>query len=240
LSAIASLEGIPVRPVTPPQLLGPLTPLELKYAPSTLYVAGHYRLPLIHPRVAIVGTREPSGEGRQAASQIAATLAEQGATIVSGLARGVDTVVHTAAMEAGGYTIAVLGTPLSRVNPPSNAALQHEIMVHHMAISQFAEGGPILPSNFVVRNRTMALIADASVIIESGDTGGSLSQGWETLRLGRPLFVHDREFEKPALAWPNKMAQYGAIRFREPADILDLLPSPIPSPEQTVLALQAP
>jgi len=85
----------------------------------------------------------------------------------------------------------------------------------------------------------MALIADASVIIESGDTGGSLSQGWETLRLGRPLFVHDREFMKTSITWPEKMARYGAIRFKEPSDIIDLLPSAIPSPEAAILALEA-
>jgi DNA processing protein len=234
-----SVSGIPVRTVTPQDLLGPLTGLELKYAPERLFLAGKYRLPLLHPRVAIIGTREPSEEGRKAASSIASALAEKGVTIVSGLARGIDTAVHTAAIEAEGYTIAVLGTPLSRVNPPSNAELQHRIMLSHLAVTQFSERDPVFPSNFVIRNRTMAMVADASVIVESGNTGGSLSQGWETLRLGRPLFVHDREFSKPSLTWPKEMARYGAIRFREPSDILDLLPSALPSPELAVLALEA-
>lgn len=234
-----SLDGIPVRSVSAQELLGPLTVLEQRYAPSKLHIAGRYRLPLLHPRVAIVGTREPSDDGRGVASAVSRTLAGSGVTIVSGLARGVDTAVHSAAIEAEGYTIAVLGTPLSQVNPPSNAELQKRIMMSHLAVSQFAEGDPVYPANFVIRNRTMALIADASIIIESGDTGGSLSQGWETLRLGRPLFVHDKEFSKPNLTWPQKMAQYGAIRFREPSDILDFLPSAIPSPENSVLALEA-
>jgi DNA processing protein len=151
----------------------------------------------------------------------------------------VDTAVHTATINAEGYTIAVLGTPLSRVNPPSNAELQRRIMVDHMAVTQFGDNDPIFPSNFVVRNRTMALIADASVIVESGDTGGSLSQGWETLRLGRPLFVHDQEFGKPSITWPEKMARYGAIRFREPSDIVEFLPSAVPDPEHAVLALES-
>ncbi len=233
------LSGIPVRSVSAQELLGPLTALEQRHAPSTLYLAGKFRLPLLHPRVAIVGTREPSGEGQKAAASLSRTLAEHGVTVVSGLARGVDTAVHRAAIDAGGCTIAVLGTPLSRANPPSNVELQRQIMEDHLAISQFANGTPIRPANFVIRNRTMALIADASVIIESGDTGGSLSQGWETLRLGRPLFVHDREFAKSSQTWPQKMARYGAIRFREPSDILEWLPSPVPSPETSVLALQA-
>lgn len=239
LGAALSIDRIPVRTVTPRELLGPLTALEQKYAPSRLFIAGKFRLPLLHPRVAIVGTREPTDEGRMAATTVSGALAESGVTIVSGLARGVDTAVHTAAMEAEGYTVAVLGTPLSRVNPRSNAELQRRIMTDHLAVSQFAENEAILPANFVTRNRTMALIADASVIIESGETGGSLSQGWETLRLGRPLFIQDREFRKSTLTWPQKMARYGAIRFREPSDILEFLPSAVPSPESSVLALEA-
>jgi DNA processing protein len=233
-----SVEGIPVRTVSPEELLGPLTTLELKFAPSKLYLAGKYVLPLLHPRVAIVGTREPSEEGRDAAAAIATELAEHGVSVVSGLARGIDTAAHTAAIRAGGYTIAVLGTPLSKVNPPSNAALQRQIMVSHLALTQFGPEDPVFPANFVVRNRTMALIADASVIVESGDTGGSLSQGWETLRLGHPLFVHEREFSKSSVNWPAKMAQYGAIRFREPADILESLPTPSPGPDLALVALQ--
>lgn len=238
MSSSNPLKDIPTRTVSAQELLGPLTLLEQKYAPSRLFIAGKYRLPLLHPRVAIVGTRDPTDEGRKAAATVSQALAESAVTIVSGLARGVDTVVHSAAIESQGYTVAVLGTPLSRVNPPSNAELQRRIMLDHLAISQFDEHEPVFPANFVTRNRTMALIADASIIVESGDTGGSLSQGWETLRLGRPLFIHDKEFSKSNLTWPRKMARYGAIRFRTPSDILEFLPSAIPSPEAAVLALQ--
>jgi DNA processing protein len=239
LNPLTTASGIPVKAVTPQELLGPLTALEAKYAPARLYVAGKFRLPLLHPRVAIVGTREPSADGRATAAEISKRLAENGVTIVSGLARGVDTAVHNAAIQSGGYTIAVLGTPFSRVNPQSNTDLQRRIMLEHLAITQFSEQDAVLPSNFVIRNRTMALIGDASVIIESGDSGGSLSQGWETLRLGRPLFIHDQEFKKSSIAWPEKMARYGAIRFREPSDIMDLLPSASPSAETAILALEA-
>ena len=233
------MAGIQARRVSPQELLGALTDLELKYAPESLYISGRLRLPLLHPRVAIVGTRQPSDDGRSAASNIASFLAQKGVIIVSGLARGVDSAAHTAAIEADGTTIAVLGTPLSRVYPAENAGLQHRIMADDLAVSQFSEAHPTLPANFVIRNRTMALIADASVIVESGEGGGSLNQGWETLRLGRPLFIHDREFEKPYLEWPRKMARYGAIRFREPEDIMDLIPTPIPSPELAVVVLEA-
>src|SRR2546426_2776177 len=147
------------------------------------------------PRVAIIGTRTASTEGLKIAARLSKELAQQGALIVSGLARGIDTAAHTAAIEAGGRTIAVLGTPLSKTYPRENADLQSAIMSQHLAVSQFAEGHQTTPTDFIVRNRTMALIADSSVIVESGEGGGSLHQGWEALRLGRPLFFHSREFE---------------------------------------------
>jgi len=211
--------------VSSEELLGALSEIEQKYAPERLFVAGKIELPLPHPRVAIIGTRTPSAEGLKIASRISKTLAQQGVIIVSGLARGIDTAAHNAAIEAGGRTIAVLGTPLSQSYPRENAELQSLIMRSHLAVSQFDEKHPTTRTNFVVRNRTMALIADASVIIESGEGGGSLHQGWEALRLGRPLFIHTREFAKRGLEWPRKMAEYGAVEFKEPSDILDFLPS---------------
>lgn len=211
--------------VSSEKLLGALSEIEQKYAPKRLFVAGTIELPLPHPRVAIIGARTASAEGLRIASRLSKTLAQQGVIIVSGLARGIDTAAHIAAIEAGGRTIAVVGTPLSRTYPRENAALQSFIMRSHLAVSQFDEKHPITPGNFVLRNRTMALIADASVIVESGEGGGSLHQGWEALRLGRPLFIHTREFAKRGLDWPRKMAEYGAVEFKEPSDILDFVPS---------------
>ena len=211
--------------VSSEELLGALSEIEQKYAPERLFVAGRIGLPLPHPRVAIIGTRKPSAEGLRLASKLSKTLAEHEVIIVSGLARGIDTAAHRAAIEAGGRTIAVLGTPLSESYPPENADLQSLIMRNYLAISQFGEGRPTTRSNFLVRNRTMALIADASVIVESGEGGGSLHQGWEALRLGRPLFIHTREFAKKGLEWPQEMARYGAVQFKEPSDILDSVPS---------------
>jgi DNA processing protein len=231
--------GAAARVVSSEELLGPLSGVELKFAPSKLYVAGRLKLPLQHPRVAIVGTRQPSDQGRRMASTLSSELAAKGVIIVSGLARGIDTAAHTSALDADGTTIAVLGTPLSRTYPAENAELQRRLMTDFLAVSQFSDADAIRPGNFVIRNRTMALIADASIIVESGDTGGALNQGWETLRLGRPLFIHDREFEKPGLEWPGKMARYGAVRFRDSSDILDQLPSAIPSPEFAVTLLEA-
>ncbi len=213
------------REVLSEELLGPLSELERKNAPNKLFVSGSIPLPLPHPRVAVIGTRKPSAEGFKIASSLARSLASQGAIVVSGLARGIDTAAHLGAIEAGGKTIAVLGTSLSHTYPKENENLQKRIMQDFLAISQFTERQPTRPQNFVLRDRTMALIADASVIVESGEGGGTLYQGWEALRLGRPLFIHAREFQKPELKWPTIMAEYGAIEFMEPSDVIESVPS---------------
>lgn len=220
-------KGSPQQPrsVTPQELLGALSEIEQKFAPKRLYIQGRMGVPIPHPRVAIIGTRQPTEHGREVAWNLAQALSRSNSIVVSGLARGIDTAAHTATLEAGGRTIAVLGTPLSHPYPPENARLQAQIAQKDLVISQFPEGYPPQGKNFVLRNRTMALIADASVIVESGDGGGSLHQGWEALRLGRPLFIHSGEFAKPGLEWPRKMAEYGAVRFDDSSEILDLLPS---------------
>jgi DNA processing protein len=129
--------------------------------------------------------------------------------VVSGLAEGIDTAAHQATLAAGGRTVAVLGTPLDQVYPKTNTALQHQIMRDHLCISQFPTGSPIHRRNFPMRNRTMALLADATVIIEATDTSGSLAQGWEALRLGRGLFIAKSVAEDATKSWPTKMLHYG-------------------------------
>ncbi len=100
-------------------------------------------------------------------------------------------------------------------------AKQH---ISTLAVSQFAVGYPIQRQNFVMRNRTMALIANASIIVEAGETSGSLHQGWEALRLGRPLFIWT-DLLKSSLNWPKRMLRYGAFELTNPEQVLDVLPS---------------
>jgi len=207
------------------ELIGPLNDVEKKYAPKQLYVAGQLPIPLPSPRVAVIGSRKASSKGLTAASNIAKVLAKHNVIVVSGLAEGIDSAVHKSAIEANGHTIAVLGTPLDRVYPRENAQLQEFIMRKHLAVSQFPIGYPIQPKNFVIRNRTMALIADTSIIVEAGNSSGSLHQGWEALRLGRPLFIWSPLMRDCSLNWTQKMAMYGAMEFSDPEDVLDDLPS---------------
>lgn len=210
-------------------LLGrPLNDVEEKHAPEILYAKGRMEIPLPSPRVSIVGSREASPNGMLDSEKIARILVGKGVTIVSGLAQGIDTSAHVAAMEEGGKTIAVLGTSLTKTYPQKNFKLQQEIMRNHLAISQFQIGYPTTPRNFVLRNRTMALISDATIIVEATNKSGSLHQGWEALRLGRPLFIWKLNFDKPEVNWPNDMIPYGAIQLSDPKEVLESLPSSSP------------
>ena len=98
-------------------------------------------------------------------------------------------------------------------------------MRHHLAISEFEIGEIVRPNNFVIRNRTMALISDATVIVEASDNSGSFHQGWEALRLGRPLFIWKSLLNRDDLPRVQKMLSYGAIELFDAEDILEFLPS---------------
>ena len=206
-------------------LLGPLNDVEEKYAPKELYVTGDLPIPLPKPRSAVIGSRKASPKALETARQITSTLVQKGVIIVSGLAKGIDTVAHKTTIEEGGDTIAVLGTPLDKYYPKENAQLQDFITNNHLAISQFPINYPIQPRNFVIRNRTMALISDISIIVEAKDSSGSLHQGWEALRLGRPLFIWESIVKDASLSWPKKMLEYGAMVLTDPEEVLDYLPS---------------
>ena len=198
------------RSFSPDELLGPLNEVEQKNAPRVLFVAGNLGILQEVARVSIVGARKASSEGIRRAAKLAGLLARRKIVVVSGLAEGIDTAALKTAIEQSGFTIAVLGTGLDQVYPRENAQLQARIMREHLALSQYPVGSPIQRKNFPLRNRTMALFSDATVIIEASDTSGSLHQGWEALRLGRPLFIARSVIETPGLTWPGKMLHYGA------------------------------
>jgi len=154
--------------------------------------------------VAIVGTREVSADGRARSRRLARELALAGVVVVSGLAKGVDTEALTAAIEAGGRVVAVIGTPIDKAYPAENKALQERIYREHLLVSQFAPGERVFPSNFPERNKLMAALSDATAIIEAGDTSGTLHQAAECVRLGRVLFIAKNVVDDPTLQWPKR------------------------------------
>jgi DNA processing protein len=218
-----------VQTFTPEELLGQLNDIERKNAPERLFLAGHRDWMQGSRRVSVVGTRKPSREGVTRARDFARALLDRQIVVVSGLAVGIDSIAHRTAIETRGRTIAVLGTPLDVVYPPENHRLQAEIVREHLAITQFAPGTPTRRTNFPQRNRTMALLTDATVIVEAGESSGTLHQGWEALRLGRPLFLMESLTKDERLSWPAEMIRYGAqVLSRANLDaVLDAIPERI-------------
>lgn len=200
----------------------PLTDAALGRAPERLYAAGDVALLRAPTRISIVGARDASAEGCRRAARLARLLAGAGIVVVSGLARGIDRAAHQAAIDAGGFTIAVIGLPLDQCYPADHARLQEEIYTSHLLVSQFSSGTRTRPSFFPARNRTMAMLSHASVIVEAGDTSGSLSQAAETQRLGRPLFIMRNVVENPSLSWPASFLRHGAIVLDDVQQVLDL------------------
>lgn len=226
------VEGVSYPSIKLAELLGrPLNDIESKFAPEMIFYKGSIDIPLPCPRVSIIGSRGASENGLLEAKKLTEILVKNKVIIVSGLAKGIDTVGHKTAIESGGKTIAVIGTPLNKVYPKENSVLQDELMKNHLVISQYPVGHSTTRKDFVFRNRTMALISDATVIVEAGESSGSLHQGWETLRIGRPLFICKDIVENEQLEWPRKMMKYGAMMLEEPLDILEHLPSNIEMPE---------
>jgi DNA protecting protein DprA len=193
---------------------------------ATVFYAGELDL-LDAPTVSIVGTREVSDAGWKRASQLARELAKTGVTIVSGLAKGVDTAALTSAISNGGRVAAVIGTPLDKAYPAENAELQQQIYAHHLLLSPFKEGERVFKSNFPARNRVMAAISDATVIIEASDTSGTLHQAAECVRLGRWLFISKSVVEDPTLTWPQKFLGQPKVRVLASAiDVIDAIGKP--------------
>lgn len=174
------------------------------------------------PAVAIVGTRNVSPAGAARARKLARGLAEAGVGVVSGLAEGVDTEALTAAMAAQGRVAAVIGTPLNKAYPAKNAVLQEAIYRDHLIISQFPVGTRTFRSHFPERNRLMAAVSDATVVIEASDTSGTLHQSAECVKLGRWLFIARSVADDPKLTWPAKFRPYeNCVVLDRVEDVLD-------------------
>jgi DNA processing protein len=170
------------------------------------YYTGNIEL-LSCPCVSIVGTRIVSNEGRARAHRLAGELTKAGIVIMSGLAKGVDTAALTSAMEHGGAVAAVIGTPLDKAYPSENADLQQKIAEKHVLLSPFKIGEPTYRSNFPKRNRLMAMLSDATAIVEASDNSGTLHQAAECQRLGRWLFILRAVVDNPSVSWPTRFLQ---------------------------------
>ncbi len=202
----------------PSRLRDAVDPVEL------LYFKGDWAL-IDSPSVAIVGTKNPSQNGLKRTRKLVKSLVQDGFTIMSGLAAGIDTEAHKSAIEFEGHTIAILGTPISNVYPKKNSDLQKWISENQLLISQV----PFLRyynqdyrSNrgfFPERYKTMSALSLATIIVEASNTSGTLIQARAALEQGRKLFILDNCFKNKTLSWPQKFEKKGAIRVKSYDDI---------------------
>ncbi|SEQ60325.1 DNA processing protein [Loktanella sp. DSM 29012] len=203
---------------------------DAKHPVELLYYQGTWELTEMRG-LAVVGSRKPSEEGTRRAGRLARELVARGFSVVSGLATGIDKAAHTAALEAGGRTIAVIGTPLGENYPKENVELQARIAKEHLLVSQV----PVLryavqPFHhkryyFPERNATMSALTEGTIIVEAGETSGTLTQARAALYQGRKLFILESCFNNPAITWPARFEKEGAIRVRDPEDIWKALQS---------------
>ena len=179
--------------------------------------------------VAIIGSRKNTSYGREVAYQAAYEAAKAGAIVISGLAYGIDSIAHRGALDAGGITIAVLGTPIDDIYPKVHIGLAREIIEKDGAIISEYGPGEIshskgeVQARFLARNRIIAGLSDVTLITEAADRSGSLNTASHALDIGSDLMAVPGDITRLTSRGCNRLLMQGAIPYTEPNDLLDLL-----------------
>lgn len=233
---LARLERMGARIVTldhadyPPLLKSVFAP------PPLLFVWGDLK-PCQRGAVAMVGSRGHSAYGRRVAEEVARDLALAGKSVISGLARGIDTAAHTAALKAGGHTVGVLGCGLDVAYPPENRGLIKEMALKGAVVSEFPLGAPPAAGNFPVRNRVISGLAQAVVVVEAGRKSGSLITARHALDQGREVFAVPGPVGSPQSEGCHDLLRQGARLLSSAADILE--PGSLPPAPKSFLSRAA-
>jgi len=200
---------------------------ELQDAPPRLHVWGG-ELPAAHGAVAIVGARAATPYGLRLAGILARDLAARGVVVVSGLARGIDAAAHLGALAAGGRTVAVIASSFARLTPESHRPLAARIAAAGAVVSEVAEGGPFGRGAFVKRNRIVAGLAAATVVVEAAESSGALSTAAVARSLGRALLAVPADVDRPASRGTLALLRAGARPCADAGDVLAALgPAPV-------------
>jgi DNA processing protein len=195
---------------------------EIDQPPPILYVRGTLT-PEDAWAIAVVGTRRVTAYGRQVSEDLAGSLAANGITVVSGLARGVDAIAHQAALKAGGRTIAVLGCGVDRIYPPEHAQLAAKIMENGALVSDYAPGTGPEAANFPPRNRIISGLSLGTVVVEAGETSGALITAQFAVDQGREVFAVPGNILAPQSKGTNRLISQGARPMLSARDVLDVL-----------------
>ena len=196
--------------------------LQLAKPPLELNVKGN--LPISRPPVvAIIGTRRPSPYGREITQKLASELAANGVVVVSGLAMGIDTIAHTAALDAGGSTIAVLAQGLHSIYPASNRGLAERITKNGALITEYEMGEEAMKYHFLARNRIVSGLADAVIVTEAADRSGTFSTVAHALEQNKEVFAVPGPITSLLSAGPNRLLQQGAHVVLSAKDVLEVI-----------------
>ena len=210
--------------------------LQIEDPPLLLHLEGDLAA-LRHPlRLAMVGSRNPTAQGADHARQFARALAEAGACIVSGLALGIDGAAHEGALEAGGPTLALVGTGLDQVYPKKHQALAQRIAAQGALVSEYLLGTPPLAPNFPKRNRIISGLSQGVLVVEAALQSGSLITARQAAEQGREVFAIPGSIHSPQSRGCHALIRQGAKLVESAADILeelrDQLPPAAPGQEQ--------
>ncbi|MGC8801102.1 MAG: DNA-processing protein DprA [Chloroflexus sp.] len=221
----AELARLRANGITPLAITDPAYPPLLRMIaapPPLLYVRGTMTAS-DQRAIAIVGTRHPTPYGREVTRRLARDLAVAGITIVSGLALGIDTIAHTAALEAGGRTLAVLACGADRVYPERNRTLAEQIVTAGALISDYPLGTPPAPLNFPPRNRIIAGLSLATLVVEAREDSGALITVQFALDQGRDVMAVPGSIFNPLSAGPHRLIREGAAIITSAQDVLAVL-----------------
>lgn len=211
--------------------------LDLPDAPALLHALGSVSI-LQNRRVGIVGTRHSSPSGERIANQMAAALVRAGAVVVSGMAFGIDAAAHRGAMDAGGGTIAVLGSGVDVPYPPSHAMLHSRIVGSGLAVSEAPIGSRPVKGAFPKRNRIIAALSELLVVIEAGDRSGALITSRIALELGRTVAAVPGPIDSPRHVGSNRLLADGAAFIGSVEDAISIAGFETTPPERETASAQ--
>lgn len=214
----------------------PISLMDLADPPALLYARGRDLGSLVW-RVAVVGSRRCSALGREVAVDIGRSLAAAGACVVSGAARGIDTGAHRGALDAAGTTVAVLGSGIDVLYPPGSRGLLQEIEASGAIVTEYPPGIPAEPFRFPARNRIVAGLARALVVVEGASGSGSMISVDHALDLGREVFAVPGPVTSPLSEVPLALIRDGAVMIRGADDLLadlglDVAPATLAGPSE--------
>ncbi|HEX9936847.1 MAG TPA: DNA-processing protein DprA, partial [Longimicrobium sp.] len=220
--AMETLDRAGAVAITPGDAAYPEAFRTLPDPPYLLFAIGNLEL-LASPGLGMVGTRAPTEYGRRAAASLAGELARAGLTIVSGMARGIDSAAHAAALDAGGTTVGVLGHGIDRVYPPENAKLFARVGERGLLITEMPPGEEPNAGNFPRRNRLIAALSLGVLVVEMGEKSGAQHTVTYALEQGKDVFAVPGPIGSPQSAGTNQLLKDGARLVTSAADILEEL-----------------